>query len=57
VVVWEIITQKEPWAGVAPVEVAIGVVTEGMRLPKVDTLPWIEETIDCKLDHILEGNQ
>jgi len=45
VVMWEIITMQEPWAGMTAVEVAIGVVTEGKRLPIPDTLPWLQEII------------
>jgi len=45
VVMWEIITEQEPWAGMTSVEVAIGVVTEGKRLPLPDTLEWLQGLI------------
>jgi len=36
---------QEPWAGMTSVEVAIGVVTEDMRLPMPDTLPWLQSLV------------
>jgi len=45
VVMWEIITEQEPWAGMTSVEVAIGVVTEGKRLPLPNTLQWLQHLI------------
>jgi len=46
VVMWEIITEQEPWVGMTSVEVAIGVVTEGKRLPLPDTLEWLQHLIE-----------
>ena len=50
VVMWEIITGQEPWAGMTSVEVAIGVVTEGKRLPLPNTLEWLQHLIESELN-------
>ncbi|PRP84431.1 putative leucine-rich repeat receptor-like protein kinase [Planoprotostelium fungivorum] len=42
VVIWEIVTESDPFPGISPVEVAVAVVSQGRRLDIPDTDPQLQ---------------
>lgn len=52
VVIWEIITEEEPWKDMNAVEAAISVITAGKRLPMPSCEIWLQKMMngECNFD-------